>query len=103
MTSTEKNDKMDIQERSPSKNVVQKDDAWTQLLFDYHKAILSAWDLAIDMGTNWLKAQARMWSPDYYPVVWRIIVLINSNLVGFSYFQLRKKKSTFLFQKSHYR
>ena len=29
-------------------------DAWTQLMIEYHKAILSARDFAIDLGTNWL-------------------------------------------------
>jgi hypothetical protein len=65
MTSVDKDEKGEIQEKSLSENIVQKDDAWTQLLFDYHMAILSVWDLAIDIGASWCKAQARMWSPDY--------------------------------------
>jgi hypothetical protein len=70
MASEDKDEEEKIQEQS-SDNAVQKDDAWTQLLFDYHKAILSTWDFAIDMGANWLKAQARMWSPDYFRALYR--------------------------------
>lgn len=65
MTSVDKDEKGEIQEKSLSENIVQKDDAWTQLLFDYHRTILSVWDLAIDIGASWCKAQARMWSLDY--------------------------------------
>ena len=71
MVSVDKDEKGEIQEKPSSENIVQKDDAWTQLLFDYHKAILSAWDLAIDVGTCWCKAQACMWSPDYFRAVYR--------------------------------
>ena len=40
--------------RNHHQNVVEGD-AWTQLLIEYHKAILTAaWDFAIDLGTNWL-------------------------------------------------
>jgi hypothetical protein len=70
MASADKDEEEKIQEQS-SDNAVQKDDAWTQLLFDYHKAILSTWDFAIDMGTNWLKTQAHMWSPDYFRALYR--------------------------------
>jgi hypothetical protein len=65
MTSVDKDEKGEIQEKSLSEDIVQKDDAWTQLLFDYHRTILSVWDLAIDIGASWCKAQARMWSLDY--------------------------------------
>ena len=59
------------QEQSSSENVVNEN-AWTQLLVEYHKAILFTWDFAIDMGANWLKAQApRMWSPDYFRDLYR--------------------------------
>lgn len=40
MASVDKDEKGEIQEKPSSENIVQKDDAWTQLLFDYHKAIL---------------------------------------------------------------
>jgi hypothetical protein len=43
MVSADKDEEEKIQEKS-SNNAVQKDDAWTKLLFDYHKAILSTWD-----------------------------------------------------------
>jgi hypothetical protein len=70
MASADKDEEGKIQEQS-SDNVVQKDDAWTRLLIDYHKAILSAWDLAVDLGANWLKAQGRLWSPDYFRALYR--------------------------------
>jgi hypothetical protein len=59
------------EQSSSSKSNVEEEDAWTQLLIEYHKAILSTWDFAIDMGANWLKAQARMWSPDYFRGLYR--------------------------------
>ena len=71
MASADKDEEEKIQEQSSPDNAVQKYDAWTRLLFDYHKAILSTWDFAIDMGANWLKAQARMWSPDYFRDLYR--------------------------------
>lgn len=55
MVSADK-DEEKIQEKS-SNNAVQKDDAWTKLLFDYHKAILSTWDF---LGANWLKASSEV-------------------------------------------
>lgn len=70
MASVDKDEERKEQERSSSENVV-KESAWTQLLIDYHKAILSTWDFAIDVGANWLKAQARMWSPDYFRDLYR--------------------------------
>lgn len=70
MASADKDEEGEKQEQ-PSDNVVQKDDAWTRLLIDYHKAILSAWVLTIDVGANWLKAQARMWSPDSLRALYR--------------------------------
>jgi hypothetical protein len=38
--------------------MLQKDDAWLKLLFDYHKAILPTWDFG--MGANWLKANSKV-------------------------------------------
>ena len=55
---------------SSSEDIVKKD-AWTGLLVDYHKATLSAWDFAIDLGATWLKAQAHLWSPDYFRDLYR--------------------------------
>jgi hypothetical protein len=46
MVSADKDEEEKIQEQS-SNNAVQKDDAWTKLLFDYHKAILSTWILVL--------------------------------------------------------
>lgn len=71
MASTDKDKVEKIQEQPSSDNVVQKGEDWTRLLVDYHKTILSAWDLAIDLGASWLKAQARMWSPDYFRELYR--------------------------------
>jgi hypothetical protein len=39
MVSADKDEEEKIQEQS-SNNAVQKDDAWTKLLFDYHKNIM---------------------------------------------------------------
>lgn len=64
------NDEQREKQDQSSENIV-KEDAWTQLLIDYHKAILATWDFAIDMGANWLKAQASMWSPDYFRDLYR--------------------------------
>lgn len=50
---------------SSSESDVKEEDAWIQLLINYHKSVLSSWDFAIDVGANWLKAQAHMWSPEY--------------------------------------
>jgi hypothetical protein len=33
------------EQSSSSKSNVEEEDAWTQLLIEYHKAILSTWDL----------------------------------------------------------
>jgi hypothetical protein len=74
VASADKDVEKEKQEQSSSSksNVEEEeDDAWTQLLIEYHKAILSTWDFAIDMGANWLKAQARMWSPDYFRGLYR--------------------------------
>jgi hypothetical protein len=40
--------------------MLQKDDAWPKLLFDYHKAILPTWDFGIGMGANWLNASSKV-------------------------------------------
>ncbi|HEV2877133.1 MAG TPA: hypothetical protein VGW09_07645 [Nitrososphaeraceae archaeon] len=48
-----------------------KEDAWIQLLINYHKFVLSSWDFAIDVGVNWLKAQAHVWSPEYFRGLYR--------------------------------
>ena len=53
MVSADKDEEEKTQEKS-SNNAVQKDGAWTKLLFDYHKAILSTWDFGIGMRANWL-------------------------------------------------
>jgi hypothetical protein len=50
---------------------VKEEDAWIQLLINYHKSVLSSWDFAIDVGANWLKAQAHMWSPEYFRGLYR--------------------------------
>jgi hypothetical protein len=73
VASADKDVEKEKQEQSSSSksNVEEEEDAWTQLLIEYHKAILSTWDFAIDMGANWLKAQARMWSPDYFRDLYR--------------------------------
>ena len=72
MASANKDVEKEKQEQSSSsKSNVEEEDAWTQLLIEYHKAILSTWDFAIDMGANWLKAQARMWSLDYFRGLYR--------------------------------
>lgn len=73
MASADKDVEKEKQEQSSSssKSNVEEEDAWTRLLIEYHKAILSTWDFAIDMGANWLKAQARMWSPDYFRGLYR--------------------------------
>jgi hypothetical protein len=71
MASEDKDKESEKQEQSSSENIVQKGDAWGQLLIDYHSAILSTWDLAIDVGASWLKAQAHMWSPDYFRDLYR--------------------------------
>jgi hypothetical protein len=70
VASADKDEEEKIQEQSLD-NVMQKDDAWTKLLIDYHKATLSVWDFAIDLGATWLKAQASMWSPDYFRDLYR--------------------------------
>jgi hypothetical protein len=68
-----KNEKSNQQEKSSSSSEsgVREKDAWTQLLINYHNSVLSSWDFAIDVGANWLKAQARMWSPDYFRELYR--------------------------------
>ena len=71
MASANKDVEKEKQEQSSSSKSNVEEDAWTQLLIEYHKAILSTWDFAIDMGANWLKAQARMWSPDYFRGLYR--------------------------------
>jgi hypothetical protein len=56
---------------SSSESDVKEEDAWIQLLINYHKSVLSSWDFAIDVGANWLKAQAHMWSPKYFRGLYR--------------------------------
>jgi hypothetical protein len=53
MVSADKDEEEKTQEKS-SDSAVQKDGAWTKLLFDYHKVILSTWDFGIGMRANWL-------------------------------------------------
>ncbi|CAN5217307.1 hypothetical protein BH18THE2_BH18THE2_07940 [soil metagenome] len=55
-----------------SKQPSQVADAWTNLLEGYNRAVLAAWDVVIDVGSNWLKAQASMWSPDYFRELYRL-------------------------------
>jgi hypothetical protein len=66
--SIDKNEKGKKQEKlsSSSESDVKEEDAWIQLLINYHKSVLSSWDFAIDVGANWLKAQAHIWSPEYF-------------------------------------
>ena len=59
------------QHPSNSKQPSQVADAWTNLLAGYNRAVLAAWDVVIDVGSNWLKAQASMWSPDYFRELYR--------------------------------
>jgi hypothetical protein len=54
-----------------SKRPSQGVDAWTNLLVGYNRAVLAAWDVVIDVGSDWLKAQASMWSPDYFRELYR--------------------------------
>jgi hypothetical protein len=37
--------------------MLQKDDAWLKLLFDYHKAILPTWDFGIWHGSKLAKGK----------------------------------------------
>jgi hypothetical protein len=69
----DKNEKGEKQEKlsSSSESDVKEEDAWIQLLINYHKSVLSSWDFAIDVGANWLKAQAHMWSPEYFRGLYR--------------------------------
>jgi hypothetical protein len=59
MVSADKDEEEKTQEKS-SDSAVQKDGAWTKLLFDYHKVILSTWDFGIGMRANWLKASSEV-------------------------------------------
>jgi hypothetical protein len=45
---------------SSSESDVKEEDAWIQLLINHHKSVLSSWDFVIDVGANWLKAQAHI-------------------------------------------
>ena len=54
----DKNEKGKKQEKlsSSSEGDVKEEDAWIQLLINYHGSVLSSWDFAIDVGAKLAKS-----------------------------------------------